>query len=292
MHLYIGVLASQNDIYDKFKENWIKHINNTVRKIKSKEINLELKIYFLYDGSSENNIIQHENYADLYCNCEENLANMIIKTLIFFETINPELQNTKDDVFILRTNLSSVFNFIYMYWWILQKQIPQYNFFGGPFIDRYNEKKNKISGTCMLLTKDIINLLCINKPLYTKLVEELKYSYLDDILLSALIIDNLEIYTINIKRLDLVINKGRFPGHDENSTILLYHNCNINDNDIFCFRFKSYNRNHDIDCMNILIDQINDIEYAEYNKILQKYNIKHVCEHPIGELYSRNIFKL
>ena len=104
INLVCGIIATHKErtnsrSCDSFKEQWLKVIE------KNKKIN-HVEFYFLYcsPGVKEVTI----NGMDFIVPGEESVANIILKTVYFFKYV---LENKKECSHVLRTNLSSFYNF-------------------------------------------------------------------------------------------------------------------------------------------------------------------------------------
>ena len=174
---------------------------------------------------------------------------------------------------------------------------PKVNFFGGSFNGFYNNLYTTISGTNMIFSLDLMIYLCYN---YEN--ADLK-NYLEDEAISQLIIKNLDIFLINVKRLDF-IEMDEVVLEEVNHVwpatpnSVVYHKAKSGDNDIFTFRFKTFNRDNDIKAMNLLLDNIYKSDYNLTNFVNQYVN-SYTPPLPISEegptygtLYSERPFKI
>ncbi len=250
----VGILASEG--YDQFKEIWVKNI----KYIKSTSNTFDF--YFIYGGCC-NKIVKNDFYTDFYNDSVESIKNMTIKTLKFYKYI---IENIKFD-FVLRTNLSTLFDFVKMNEWF--SNIQEKNFFSGSIISNFSYEYTLISGVNTVFSCDIVNFL--NDNFY-----KFSYDENEDVETSKMVFNNVK--NINFKsiiRIDFL---------SENT--MLYHKCSeIDNDDIFCFRFKSNNRDNDVKNMNYILNKI-ILKKLDYKK-----NIKFIkCENPEMNIYSKSIY--
>lgn len=317
MKVIVAIIASKDPIYNQFKEIWIKCINY----IKTTSVAKNYEFYFIYSDKitdkSENDICYsldvYPNYTNYYYKYHDKpfetelmkvQTEMLNKTISFYKYIRTKLnlndnnsynQNTlTDTTYILRTNLSSLFDFVKIYSYLLDK--PKKNFFAGTINGFYNNIYTTISGMNTILSLDLI-LYCIDN--HKNIMEYLKILKYEDDTLSNYIIRNLNVYLINIKRLDFIeMEEVHLPTHIWPATpkSIIYQKCKINDQDIFSFRFKTFNRTNDIEVMNILNDNILK-DHFNLNKFVENlskssgYLINTESE-TYGELFSKKPFKI
>lgn len=285
MKVIIGILASENENYNKLKQVWIKNI----LKVKNSHLSEIFDFYFLYsDTQNEHqkiNSLKTGNllYIDFYDktdNLETIYQGMFYRSISFFEhLIKSSLSLKNKEVFVIRTNLSTLFNFNLLYRWFENK--PNENFFGGSFIKLYyNENLNDvypiISGTNLTFSFDIITYLVNNK-------NKINISnFGDDEAISHFIMQNLNVFTINMKRLDFVEYSPNESWGGLNKCIL-YHKCKKNDEDIFTFRFKTFDRDNDVKNMLYFMSCIWNNNY-NLNNVIKSFS-KHIPSLPIIEEY-------
>ena len=104
INLVCGIIATHGEATnsrscDGFKEQWLKVIE------KNKKIN-NVEFYFLYCSPDVKEVTIKG--MDFIVPGEESVANIIIKTVYFFKYV---LENKKECSHVLRTNLSSFYNF-------------------------------------------------------------------------------------------------------------------------------------------------------------------------------------
>lgn len=299
MKLIIAIVSSKSEIYDQFK---IILINYMIKLQEYQDFNLSF--YFLYSDLETPDTEQRLNYnycnnkllfTDFYDKDVEKSDNNIIyisksifkRTIAFFRYL--QINNLLDnDTFVLRTNLTTFFDFTKLLKWLSSK--PKQLFFSGSFNGSYNDKNTTISGTNMIMSSDVVFNL---SKVHYDLPELERFS--EDETLSLLIIHNLPISIINIKRLDILeidpIPELNIPYI---KPTISYHKCEIGDESIFSFRFKTHDRLRDIDCMNSLYIDIFDINFTIQQYVLHlinKYKFELNVEAPTyGKLYSEQVF--
>lgn len=298
MKLIVSLVASNSEIFDQFKAIWV----NYIIKIKELYPNLDISFYFLYSEVNvrKDNIISHftQDKKLLYCDFyDEDIIgendriryiskSMFKRTLVFFNYLKDN-NLLNDNTYVLRTNLTTLFDFNKLMNWLSNK--PRNLFIGGSFNGGYKDIYTSLSGTNMIMSYDIINYLT-DVPYNIAYLNE----FSEDEIMSSLIIQYLSVYIINIKRLDL-IEMNAIPNLNIPyiKPTVSYHKCHINDESIFSFRFCTYNRIIDIDCMNILANEINGTIKSYVSKIIDKYKFDLTTETPeYGELFSENTFKI
>ncbi|MDD4938234.1 MAG: hypothetical protein PHX34_04460 [Candidatus Shapirobacteria bacterium] len=227
-------------------------------------------LYFVYGSTyPKTKLVSIGNgNVNIFSKYNETFENMINKTIDAFKALS--IVQQKYD-YIIRTNMSTLFDFEKLL--EFSKQLSPSALFCGPFIGI--NKKPYISGTCILMTPDIMQYIIKNENLINKSLNE-------DIALSDFINTNVQSYfTINIKRLDFIQLKEL-----GNVKRIVYHKTFIGDTDIFCFRFKTLDRNSDINLMQEIVNTKFNTDFTsiykceEVNEESPEYN----------EKYSRNIF--
>jgi hypothetical protein len=221
MKLVIGVISSRNLEYDSFKDIWIQNVIQYNRSNRNK-----IDVYFLYchrlDKSYD--ILQIDKHIyDFFCNDDETFQNILKKTVVFFQYIC----QTEFD-FLIRSNASTLFEFNKLFYWMHNK--PNKLFFAGTYnIYRRNDNILLLSGTNLTFSKDTVCLIASNMNV------NMYNEEIDDVAIS-LFMSKYDVIRDNIKRLDF-------------TDTIIYNRCKKYDPDIFCFRFKSSNRQEDISIM-------------------------------------------
>jgi hypothetical protein len=311
MKIIIGIVASDNENYVEFKKAWVKNISQVK---KNPQLANLFDFYFLYSDSKESSkqIMYKQTkqilYTDFYDKrdakeFESVTHSLFFRTMSFFEymikifRLNEDEYYTKykdDGLFFVRTNLSTVFDFKVMSKWFEDK--PKTNFFGGSFNGFYNGLYTTISGTNLIFSLDTMLFLTFNKDMVDMKV------MLEDEAISQLIIHKLNIFIINVKRLDFIeMEEVRIPpDHVWPATpnSIVYHKTKIGDEDIFTFRFKTFNRDNDVIVMNFVIDELWKNEFR-LNHLVNKVSNLYEPKLPLseegptyGELYSKRPFKI
>ena len=309
MKIIVGIVASDNQNYTEFKKIWVKNIV----QVKNDPVLAELfDFYFLYSDSNGNSkkIIYTDTqellYVDFYDKEDkfESVSHGIFaRTVTFFNYMintfgltddSSYLQRKEDGLFFVRTNLSTVFDFKLMREWFVDK--PKTNFFGGSFNGFYNGIHTSISGTNLILSLDTMMYLTFNKDKIDMSV------YLEDEAISQLIINHLNIFIINVKRLDFIEMEEIHipPDHIWPATpnSIIHHKAEIGDDEIFSFRFKTFNRDNDVIVMNRVVDELWKDDYNLSNMVK---NVSNMFEPPLplsseaptyGKLYSNRPFRI
>jgi len=312
MKVIVGIIASKDPIYNLFKDVWIKCINY----IKSQDKSINYDFYFIYSEeikSESDNLYTldiYKNYVDYYYKYKpfetDNIKREVIvlnKIIDFYKYITIKLNLGDNDnyiyntdsntTYILRTNLSSCFDFEMLYTYLLDK--PKKNFFAGTINGYYNNIYTTISGMNSILSLDLI-MYCVNN--HSNIMDYLNVLKYEDDTISNFIIKNLNVYLINIKRLDFIeMEKVILPTHVWPATprSIIYQKCQKSDHLLFSFRFKTFNRTNDIEIMNILNDNIiKGFNLSDFVILMSKsygYLINTESEE-YGDLYSENPFKI
>jgi hypothetical protein len=245
--IVFGILASTNEHYSKFIEIWIENI----KKFKSSKSSSLIDFYFIYaephqsefSMSPEYDVCNPEqplyyNYYSKYNENDSMMDSFLNRTICLLD----HLQLTPFDYFI-RTNLSTLFHLDIL----IQKiqTLPEYNLIAGPPIDKLNSIHTHISGTNILLSRDLVDFLLLNKEC---LLDE-SVLHGDDQRISSLIIENLNVNLLLIKRLDFI--EMNYDGDKYIPPSIIFQNC-YDINNLFCYRFKTTNRENDIKYMKML----------------------------------------
>jgi hypothetical protein len=311
MKIVIGIVASDNQNYLEFKKAWVYNIS---RVKKDPYLSNIFDFYFLYSDSKElSKQIKYKEtnqllYTDFYHNVDtsefESVTHSIFaRTISFFDYMIKVFKldedehysrHKEDGLFFIRTNLSTAFDLKLMLRWFETK--PKTNFFGGSFNGFYNGLYTTISGTNLIFSLDIMMFLTANEDKVDMRV------MLEDEAISHLIIHQLNVFIINVKRLDFIeMEEVRLPPNHVwpvTPNSIIYHKAKIGDEEIFTFRFKTFNRDNDVIIMNYVVNQLWCDDY-KLNTLLK--NVSNAYEPPLpineegptyGELYSKNPFKI
>jgi hypothetical protein len=157
--LILIISNDQNPVYAKHQKAWRTYMN-TSHKIHS---------YFLQYHSGPTGI-QGDTF---YVNGEETYQNIIHKTLTAFEYF----QNTPVSYdFIIRTNLSSVWNFTALLTYL--ETLPQTGVYSGK-IGIHENSIPFISGSGFIMTPDVVKLLLDNRSLVesSKIIDDVDIGY-------------------------------------------------------------------------------------------------------------------
>lgn len=273
--IIVGILSSQDETYDAFKKVWLRNIEHWTQRKKNKhEIRAyDFEFYFIYGGENEG-IIQHEQYTDLYYAYPETLPNMLRKTLRFFEHINEKY--VADDILVLRTNLSTLFDFDSYTTWL--RDVPRNLFFGGSIIDGFEGESTKFSGTNMIMSKDVMQFIIQYQDRFT-------YNYNEDIELSSMVMFNLnkgpkQLRLKAMKRVDFI------------QDAVMYHKCDMYAEDVACFRFKTQDRKSDVTRMhNILACLQTGVSVTKFIQT-QLRHLPHRCEAGGMSILSEQVWYL
>jgi hypothetical protein len=308
MKIIVGIVASDNENYTEFKKVWVKNIAQVK---KDPYLSQLFDFYFLYSEAKDSKKIMYKDtqqvlYVDFYDKEDqfESVSHGIFaRTVTFFNYMinvfgltddTSYRKHREDGLFFVRTNLSSVFDFKLMSEWFKDK--PKTNFFGGSFNGFYNGISTTISGTNLIFSLDTMMYLTFNKD---KIDMEV---YLEDEAISKLIIHHLDIFIINVKRLDFIEMEEVHipPNHIWPATpnSIIYHKAEIGDNDVFSFRFKTFNRDNDVIVMNRIVDELWKDDYL-LNDTVQ--TVSNMYDPPLplsteaptyGKLYSNRPFRI
>lgn len=298
MKVIVSIIASKNDIYNEFKKIWIK----AIKEIKQSNLRNMFDFYFVY--SSTDSSVENEYYTDfndaksIFDRTTDNsiiTKSILLRSIALFKYINQkyDITHNSNGLYILRTNLSTFFDFKKLHNWLLDK--PKTNFLSGSINGFYNFEHTTLSGTNMLFSIDIM-LFLIDNYLQCDLT-----FMLEDEAISQLIIKHLSVFLINIKRIDFIeMEKVVLIDHiwPETPHSIIYHKCKMGDTNIFCFRFKTFNRNDDIKKMSLLECNLQDNNFelnSFINRLSSMYNPKLNITEEAGEYsinYSERPFKI
>jgi hypothetical protein len=250
--IVFGILASTNEHYSKFIEIWIENI----KKFKSGTSSSLIDFYFIYaeprasdfSMSPEYDVCNPEqpmyyNYYSKYNENDSMMDSFVNRTVCLLDHLHKHpLVSTPFDYFI-RTNLSTLFHLDILIQGI--QKLPKYNLIAGSPIDKLNSIHTQISGTNILLSRDLVDFLLLNKDCL--LDESILHG--DDQRISSLIIENLNVNLLLIKRLDFI--EMNYDGDKYIPPSIIFQNC-YGINNLFCYRFKTTNRENDIKYMKML----------------------------------------
>lgn len=278
MKCVIGVISSPGSGYDDMKDIWFQNVNEfNKRSEKDKVYLFFLEGHERYDTTpytieqlSENHIYKFK------ANCEEKFENLLRKSLIFFQYVK-EFYNEKIDneyTFVIRSNLSTLFNLDRVFKLLkeINKEMLDENcdlFIGGSVIDFYYGLGTLYSGTNITMSLSLVKIVGSNVNKVMNTAKE------DDVALSRWsILNNREnLLSQDIMRVDFI------EDFKKDNHILLNSITNIEDEKIFCYRFKTKNRENDSKLMKILLEKLYDkdfklIEFIIENKGDRKVYVK------------------
>ena len=250
MKIIFGILASKNDNYSKFIDIWI----NNIKRFKSTPLKDTIDFYFLYtekDSQCGVSSVDEDLYYNYYSEFKEDeclmdtFVNRTIGVLDYLKTTN------KIGDFFIRTNLSTLFQLDILINWA--ESLPLENMIAGSVIDNINSIHTHLSGTNIVLTRDLIHYILVNKE------HVLKNSILngDDARISSLVIENLCVNLLLIKRLDFIKIESKGDEYEYLPPLIVFQSTNTTEN-LFCYRFKTKNRDLDIKIMNLLMNKFYD----------------------------------
>jgi hypothetical protein len=223
----------------------------------------DVRLHFVYGSQGKCVVVnKYTEYTDIYTAHPETFENIIYKGVDGLQVI---IDSCKPDL-IIRTNMSTLFDFKKVIEY--SKKLPKSGFYGGPFIGEITNKTPMISGTCIMMTLDVAKYIVSNRESIDTLANE-------DVALSYLM-DRMTHLTINVKRIDFIDNR------------VLFHKCTIGDDSVFCFRFKTSDRNGDSNLMKSVLET-----FTDGGESLQTIydNFRLDSELPLySELFSRSIF--
>ena len=287
MKCVIAVISSPGESYSIMKNLWIQNVSyfNTSQSVHS------IYLYFLEgkqrtdtDLYSISNI--SNNINNFYCNCEEKFTNILKKSLIFFKYASQHYNSIENNnyTFFIRSNLSTLFNFHKLFYQLVQiNQILHFEnndkFLGGSVISKFFGIFTRFSGTNLTFTLSCINLILEN---YKNVIS---FHKADDVSLSGWLLKNFfnELIYQDFPRLDFCKQ-------------IVFNSSNLNDNNVFCFRFKSEDRSFDSVLMKSLLNIIYNIDFDISNFIssiphLSNLEIKTHNKDYI-DIYAKRAFKI
>ena len=150
-------------------------------------------------------------------------------------------------------------------------------FIGGSIIDNYYELKTCYSGTNITMSLPIVKIVASNAKNVMETAKE------DDIALSRWTIENNRgnLLSQDIMRVDFI------------EEVLLNSINKIDDEKIFCYRFKTKNREDDSKLMKTLLEKVYDKEFKLVKFILENKGERNVCAKNIeyAESFAKECFK-
>jgi hypothetical protein len=211
MKLIILILANDNYAYTQMQELWRKYMN-THENIKS---------YFMkYDSTLESDI-EIINDTIFIKGIESYIPGCLDKTV---KSIDFLLKNEEFD-YVFRTNLSSVVHLNKLYS-LLNSNIKYGGVIGytnnANFQTQTNDKQPFVSGSGILISKNICNLIVTNKTM-------LKYNVIDDVSLAELLIN----FNINFTHLERYYFSN-YNNEIVNDVIVNHHHfrCKVNEDSL------------------------------------------------------------
>ena len=260
--IHVVILSSENDEYNAFKKVWIENILSIK---KNNDINYEF--YFVYGGCNSFKIVNNGSYNDIFTTAPETIHGMLDKTLQIFEHLY--CHNTSG--YVMRTNLSTLFNFNGLKKWF--DNMPELNLFGGSYINGFSNKNTLISGVNMTISWDILGDIVKHKRHLKNNLQKLN----EDIQISRFVFNTRNPLTKCMGRIDFLEKR------------ITFHKCFSKDLSVYCFRFKSNNRENDVVKMRKLLDSQFDTELfvrncklpifqemPQYSKLFNKPFLAHV----------------
>lgn len=281
MHLAIAVIASPGKEYEDMKQLWIQN----TKDLYNNSPQLQLSTFFLYgenDGNGHFGIsdlsysvhdLSNGCYDFVVSNLSENLRNIITKTLCFTKYILTESSFRPD--FILRTNLSTLFDIPKFFHFLsnVSNTSTTKLLFGGTFVHGFSGSCTWFSGTNLTFSYETAKLLYK----YSSFINAIPSQ--DDVSLSSFLVNQFphKIAFFNIPRVDFVEN------------ISLKYTSLVTDlGEVFCFRFKTKDREHDSSKMKIFYHRKFDKEFIR-NEIWQNGKFLFTPNEKI-ELYNKPFF--
>lgn len=280
MKIIIGILASSNESYNDFKNIWVKNI----QRFKLTSYKNCIDFYFIYSEKNMKKdgieIDSSENFYNYYYKYDESqslMDSLLYRSISLMEYLSNN--NILGDFFI-RTNISTFFDLQMLLKW--SESIPQTNLFAGTLISIMNSILTHLSGTNLTLSRDIVEFVILNKQyiINDSIINKDREAVLfgDDSRISSLIIENTDVHILLIKRLDLI--ELNYENIYHPPCMLLQNADNLEK--LFCYRFKTLDRNVDIQSMNDLYEAI----YCEDFSI--KYYIENILSKKYKNLYKQN----
>jgi hypothetical protein len=287
MKCIIGVISSPGDAYSVMKNIWIQNVSLFNSSQSSHSINL----YFLegiqrHDTQLFSISKIDNNINNFYCNCEEKFENILKKSIIFFKylTNNYNTIENNEYTFFIRSNLSTLFHFPKLF-----AQLQNINqilhlenndkFLGGSFISKFFGIFSRFSGTNLTYTLPCIKLIVENYKAV------LTFFKADDVCLSGWLVKHFfeELIYLDFPRLDFCKK-------------IVFNSTDLYDNNIFCFRFKSENRELDSLFMRTFLEQMYspDFNISEFISSFTQLSSLEITTHnkEYINIYAKRAFKI
>jgi hypothetical protein len=281
----MAILASNGDQYIQFKEVIVDYIT----KFKNTTQGDLIDFYFLYSETeiptyTEEELVKRANprlYYDFYSHVIQTdglMASFITRTMSFLKYM---AENDYTYTYFIRSNITTLFDFDKLLNWLNDK--PRNYFLSGTLINDVNISIS-FSGTNLTMSRDVVSYLTKNSH---KLLPEI-VEIGDDMAISSVITRGLHPYLnlINMLRIDFVELDQYATGK-----IIMYQKCELFDESIFCFRFKTNNRLFDIKLMKELTNRIKTTSF-NLSAFIRAVNLPCYCENPHLLKLSQNIFTL
>lgn len=278
MKIIFGILASSNENYNDFKNIWIKNI----QRFKLTSYKNCIDFYFIYSEKNMEKdgieIDSSENFYNYYYKYDESqslMDSLLYRSISLMEYLS---NNNILGNFFIRTNISTFFDLQRLLKW--SENIPQTNLFAGTLVSIMNSILTHLSGTNLTLSKDVVEFVILNKQyiINESIINKDTEAVLlgDDSRISSLIIENTDVHMLLIKRLDLIEIRYKDVYYPQ---CIVIQNAEDLEN-LFCYRFKTSDRNFDIQSMNDLYDAIHH----------EDFNIKYYIEKVLSKKY-KNIYR-
>ncbi len=220
--LFLVIAHAQSDLSEA-KNIWIENV---------KSMFPHATVWFLYanpDLTTPKQLNEYVDHADFFCKGNESVYDVTLKTM---QAVHMVVEKKERYDFVIRSNLSTLFDLSSLFRWL--GHLPKENVLAGPHVGLSYRSHLIVSGTCMIFSWDIFKYLDSIQEALLSSWERVPRDVLDDTLISFFVLykSGKQVLTKNVKRLDVL-------------DVLLFHKCKPEDN-IFCFRFKSSNRAHDM----------------------------------------------
>jgi hypothetical protein len=283
MKIIMGILASSGEDYVKFKEIIVNHIT----KFKKSDNRDLIDFYFLYSEETVPNYTPEELakranpriYYDYYSHTIKTdglMASFVTRTMSFLNHIKEESYT-----YFIRTNITTLFDLDALIGWLITK--PTNYFFAGTLVNDIYINIS-FSGTNLVMTQDLcLYLIEHSHKLLPEIVE-----IGDDIAISYVLTMGLykKLTLINMLRVDFVelnqYNTGK---------IVLYQKCELFNENIFCYRFKTSDRQFDIELMRRVSHFINTKNFI-LSIFVRSLGLPYYSENPHLYNLSTHIFTL